>query len=95
MHSVNQTVHNTINHINNLPKIKKIILIIMIIVIVLFIFDIIHTYYNNKQNYNNVAINKKISKKIEKMDPMTVNNATNDNKMLTFGDVTIDPSKKM
>lgn len=92
MQSVNETVHRTINHVNNLPKIKKIILIVMVIIIILFILDILNTYYNNKQNYTNINNNKKPSK-VEKMDPDTIVNATEDNKMLSFGELTIDPSK--
>jgi thiol-disulfide isomerase/thioredoxin len=61
------------------------------VIVLLFIFDIIRTYYNNKsQNDNN---GKKVSKKIEKMDPQTMNNAASANNMLTFGDLTIDPTK--
>jgi len=93
MHSVNEAVTHTVNHIHNLPKIKKIILVVMVIVIILFILDIIRTYYSNKQNYNNVDMDKKVSKKIEKMDPQALASAASENNMLTFGDLTIDPSK--
>jgi len=89
-----ETVNQTINHVSNLPKTKKIILIIMAAVVILFILDIVNTYYSNKQKFTNLILNKKVSKKIEKMDPQTISNATTDTKMLVFGDVTIDPTKK-
>jgi len=88
-----ETVKQTVDHIQNLPKIKKIILIIMIIVIILFILDIVNTYYNNKQTYNNVNENKKVSKKIEKMDAETVNMAKENDNIIMIGDLSVDTTK--
>jgi thiol-disulfide isomerase/thioredoxin len=89
-----EVVNNTISHVQNLPKIKKIILLLMVVVIILFILEILNTYYNNKQKFKNIIDgSKKTTKKIEKMDPQTINDSNNTDSIVKFGDVTLDTNK--
>lgn len=62
----------------------------MVVVIILFVLEIVNTYYNNKQKFKNIIDgSKKTTKKIEKMDPQTINDST----IVKFGDVTLDTNK--
>ena len=67
----------------------------MVVVIILFILEIVNTYYNNKQKFKNIIDgSKKTIKKIEKMDPQTINDSNNtDSSIVKFGDITLDTNK--